>query len=346
MSLTNKIEKNDLARDALYEKVNTIAEELDSKKQDNLVSGTNIKTINGESIVGSGEILIDGMQNKITNCITEIPQDIKLELNDGVLTLKAGSKVYIPNGFEADGVTPKFDVVVIESDISREKFGSGSGLIAIVYVNNSLSISYLSNNYSGTTEPSSSNWLFYNTSTNLLYDQNKDVYKSFPLSVVSLNSGVVTSINQVFNGFGYIGSTVFALPGVKGLIPDGRNEDGSLKNIEFTIKTLKTFGYTGNVGQWLFGLNEFGGEISCIKGFYYEQNSQPVVVNNNQIWYQPLENKFYYSDWQNTTNFIPKKLSIVGEKTYDNNTNITSFNPKQPFRAVDWNDFPTITYWE
>lgn len=58
MSLTNKIEKTDLARDALYEKVNNIAEELDNKKQDNLVSGTNIKTINGENIIGSGDLEI------------------------------------------------------------------------------------------------------------------------------------------------------------------------------------------------------------------------------------------------------------------------------------------------
>ena len=53
----------------------------------------------------------------ITNCITEIPQDIKLELNNGTLTVKAGSKAYAPNGFEADGTTPKFDVKIIESDI-------------------------------------------------------------------------------------------------------------------------------------------------------------------------------------------------------------------------------------
>lgn len=58
MSLTNKIEKDDLARDALYEKVNAIAEELDAKKQDLLVSATNIKTINGESIIGSGDLEI------------------------------------------------------------------------------------------------------------------------------------------------------------------------------------------------------------------------------------------------------------------------------------------------
>lgn len=60
MSLNNKIEKTDLARDALYDKVNAIAEELDEKKQDNLVSGTNIKTINGESIIGSGDVEIKG----------------------------------------------------------------------------------------------------------------------------------------------------------------------------------------------------------------------------------------------------------------------------------------------
>lgn len=41
----------------------------------------------------------------ITNCITEIPQDIKLELNNGTLTLKAGSKVYVPNGFETSTKT-------------------------------------------------------------------------------------------------------------------------------------------------------------------------------------------------------------------------------------------------
>ena len=54
---------------------------------------------------------IDSKINKqITNCITAIPQDIKLELNNGSLTVKAGSKVYIPNG---PGV---FDEVTTSSD--------------------------------------------------------------------------------------------------------------------------------------------------------------------------------------------------------------------------------------
>ena len=40
---------------------------------------------------------VDGYYTHITNCITKIPQDIKLELVDGTLTLKAGSKIYDGN---------------------------------------------------------------------------------------------------------------------------------------------------------------------------------------------------------------------------------------------------------
>lgn len=49
-----RIERTDLARTALYDKVNLIADE----KQDALVSGTNIKTINNQSLLGSGNIEI------------------------------------------------------------------------------------------------------------------------------------------------------------------------------------------------------------------------------------------------------------------------------------------------
>jgi hypothetical protein len=37
-------------------------------------------------------------KNQITNCLLEVPQNIKLELNNGTLTLKKGSKVVVPNG--------------------------------------------------------------------------------------------------------------------------------------------------------------------------------------------------------------------------------------------------------
>lgn len=59
-------------------KSSEIEEILDSVggKQDKLVSGTNIKTINGQSILGSGNITISGgvsqdyVDNAIANAIT------------------------------------------------------------------------------------------------------------------------------------------------------------------------------------------------------------------------------------------------------------------------------------
>ena len=49
--------------------------------------------------------------NQITNCITEIPQDIQIQTSGETVTLKAGSKVYIPNG---NGV---FNAITISADI-------------------------------------------------------------------------------------------------------------------------------------------------------------------------------------------------------------------------------------
>lgn len=55
----------------------------------------------------------------LTNCLTEIPQDIKLELSNGTLTIKAGSKVYVPNG------VGKFDVVTIQKDVGGKRTSTG-----------------------------------------------------------------------------------------------------------------------------------------------------------------------------------------------------------------------------
>ena len=194
--------------------------------------------------------------NYTTNRILEIPQDIKLELNNGTLTLKAGSKVYVPNGFEADGTTPKFDVVTIESDKvwgSRnldypqqfvflqpsqafEAVGESSGTV-----------------YSGSTAPSGKQYiLWYDTTNNFIkwtnnFGSSWVSGNSFPLSICSsTQANNWTSIDQVFNGLGYIGSTVFALPGVKVLIPNGKNEDGTYKSFIYTIASVLTYNLFNN----------------------------------------------------------------------------------------------------
>ena len=268
--------------------------------------------------------------NNISNCITEIPQDIKLKLNNGTLTLKAGSKVHVPNGFESDGTTKKFNVVTITSDmqISPLSYISSKHILCVI-PNNTIQLLLLDiQQYSGSTAPSNQEFMFwYDTANNYVkYTINSgSTWQSgwcLPLAIVMVKNGTgVTSIEQVFNGFGYIGSTVFALPGVKGRIPNGRNADGSLKSIEFTSDAIKI------------------STITDTKSFY-------VYISSSNFY----ASKLTEYDEDKNVNYGTLKLDIrgvccCGSVVTDSNNKITSFTPKTAFHALDYNDKSTISGW-
>lgn len=246
-----------------------------------------------------------------TNCITELPQDIKLELNNRRLTLKAGSKVYVPNGFEADGTTLKFDKVVIESDI-RVDSPAIDGPNFIYYVSNGKFVIGLDDKHqcSGPSFTIDSG-LWYNTTNNFIRfaaeGEVSEDNESLPLAIINVSNGDWTSIDQVFNGFGYIGSTVFALPGVKGLIPNGRNEDGSLKNIEFTVdrvltRTIEDEGTRDNV---VIGFSPYHGiSFGFSLSAYYDGNTN-FNKEGGRNWFFALIGNASYSATK-FTSFTPQ----------------------------------------
>ena len=96
------------------------------------------------------------------------------------------------------------------------------------------------NNYVKLTEDSGATW--YNCSLPLLKGSPRNtIDETHPIA------GWVNGPTQVFNGFGYIGSTVFALPGIKCLVGNGRNPDGScITKIEESTKVTT---YTINVNR-------------------------------------------------------------------------------------------------
>lgn len=195
--------------------------------------------------------LQSNLLNYTTNRILEIPQDIKLELNNGTLTLKAGSKFYVPNGFESDGTTPKFDTITVESDLSVSSSWGVSDETFVYYKVTAYELFIEHPNFnkgSGTTGVPDGT--YYYTNTNQISRTAGGEFQfgeSFPLAKITISSdNKVTSIDQVFNGFGYIGSTVFALPGVKVQTPNGRNEDGTYKSVIRTVDSVQTF----NAGYW------------------------------------------------------------------------------------------------
>lgn len=261
---------------------------------------------------------VQDLDNVITNCVTEIPQDIKLEVSStGSLILKAGSKVYIPNG---PGV---FTPVIMTVDHALMEPGTDMITMLVVDANGNFNWRHLvSECFSGPTAPTAyTNMLWYDTTNNVIKMTNNGgttwstTNYSFPVCIATRN--VTTCIiDQVFNGFGYIGSHVFALPGLKVLIPNGKNADGTLKNLTGAVSVVRV------------------------------QDVSPVISNNRIIEIfntgligrcQTLETN---NDNYNIVDGHAVSYSTGICKVYtDSNGKITNFNTKQPFRAVDYNDY-------
>lgn len=246
--------------------------------------------------------------NNITNCITKIPQDIQIQTSGETCTLKARSKVYMPNG---NGV---FNAITISADISN----SAAATDAFVVTNGNILV-WTNSVFSGTTAPSApaNGTLWYDTANNLVkrFSTSSGSWVSgFSLPIALFNSQD-NSKTEIFNGFGYIGSTIFALPGIKGLAPNGRNADGSLRNTEFTTSSVSTQTLTNETFD-----------------------ARPVILRANVLGFNANAS---YDDKANTLStggyMIVGTGSAVGGK-------ITSLSTKTAFHAVDYSDTDFIAH--
>lgn len=252
----------------------------------------------------------------ITNCITKIPQDIKLEVSNGTLTLKAGSKVYAPNGV---GV---FDEITISSD--KTITYTSNGTYSVFVTENQAFLTVTQNISSGdgfdnqgqqyhTRYNTTDNIIKYTTDSGSSWDVNN---LSFPLCRITVSDRAISSIDQVFNGFGYIGNTIFALPGVEGLIPNGRNADGSLNNIKFTTTDVITYSPTTGTKDVLLTLTA--------NRFYWNSSARYDQENNYNL------------------NDVGVILQLILGYANFVSGRIVSFSPKNVFQAVDRNDYRTL----
>ena len=276
--------------------------------------------------------------NNITNCIIEIPQDIVLELSGTTLTLKAGSKLYYPNGADT------FDTFTTTSDLVLNLGGSGwtnEKHMIVVNDDGTSSAAYAFQDvYSGSTAPASlaSQYAVWYDTTNNLIRRTTDTGStwtstpwSFPICIAINTSGACDGIYQVFNGLGFIGNVFFTLPGVKCLLSDGRNEDGSLKNtvIETTIVATRTAGPSSiPSGMTLTYTPENPATQGCA-----------TDISNVKYVYDEDSNIYYPTD------HLPDKLKRVKlARCFCNGTRIISMTPNYAFHAIDYSDKEYIAH--
>ncbi len=278
-------------------------------------------------------------QTHITNCITEIPQDIRLEFNNGSIILKSGSKLYIPSGRDAEDNLKFAEYIVSTDRIYTSPITTEATLVMFITGDGGFTAVSANVIFSDTELPSSG--VNYNTEDNIVSFYSQGVLRwsngSFPIAVIKTSSsGTIISVEHIFNGFGYIGSMVFALPGVKGLIANGRNADGSFNNCEFTINnvTLQSMGGTRNVYPVIGESGTFSGYYAA----YVDQKDRPQNPANYTIWFNRTNNtleEYLNNNWNIRKRICPISAHVSNDK-------IDSFASKMTFRAADYNDYANI----
>ena len=272
-------------------------------------------------------------QSQITNCVLEIPQNIKYTLNNGTFTLKAGSILTVPYGTTDQSATypvgatflnnnlkvadtsfyyGKFFVMAkVQADISISRLNAltDDTFLTINLSSNSFAYFRQSHCKSGTTQPTGAD-LWYNTSTNRflnIQDTATQINYSFPIVAIRRDSGKVDSVLRVFNGFGYFGKAVWINKGVTTLCPNGKNADGTNNN---TVKTSDDVFVieTTAIGTTTFLLmrGQYNDSVRFSNPHYISQSKPQLSSINYATWYNPALNYMFTTNnagasWKQTS---------------------------------------------
>lgn len=292
-----------------------------------------------------------------TNGITYIPQDIKFEIVDGTTpTLYAGSEVWVPYGRNApeysigdslnsgiitaiswDG-SALFYKVRYDTDLNIDITDDPASAEFVTSISPTHSFWWFAFHYSQDTAPSDFGQyaLWWDSSTNIVkitIDSGAtwQNYASLPIGVFTMaGTGATKTLKYVFNGVGYIGTTVFAVPGVKGLMADGLNEDGSYKSIEqtfdrFVMRTM-AFDRTAFYGVVL------DGEYTIHGDNYMEAAELPAAPDGYVFCYRKSDNTLWWTLNNNT--WVQRHGLPIGFWTTSYADGISNFNPAKNFIKV------------
>lgn len=316
-----------------------------------------------------------------TNGITYIPQDIKFDIVDGTTpTLYAGSEVWVPYGTAApelsigdtlnSGIITSivwdgaklFYKVKYDTDLSIDITSDPGNAEFVTSISPSHSFWWFNPTYSQDTAPSGFGQyaLWYDTAENIVkitIDSGStwQNYASLPVGVFTMaGTGATKTLKYVFNGVGYIGTTVFAVPGVKGLMADGLNEDGSYKSIERTfdrfVMRSMAFDRTAFYGVVLDGEYTIQGdnymeaaELPAAPDGYvfcYRKSDNTLwwtLNNNTWVQYHGLPIGFWTTSTGGISNFNPAKNYV---KVYQYN----SYEPQQILVNISGTASTDITF--
>ena len=349
-------------------------EEKFTDKQDTLVSGENIKTINGVSVLGEGNIevgeggtitvnqtydptssyaqsgtavkeALDYMNGTISNCILEIPQTFNVTLENNVLTVKSGS-TFVLTGSTYATRTLTVDKTVDLTSRSETKvyilMSANDSVVPWFNYENTGSVTTLpadSSQYLRVFNVTDKQYYLWSDADNAftVWGQN---LASYPLCVVEKVNGVWQFAKDskgrdlIFNGCGYIGHHIFYYP----------NPRIGLRSNGFNGDGTLASDLVGTASLSIVELNTNGKNICYSQNEniyryrgYYEVNTLSEAVPHNYSLYYVKDENIYY-EYQSGSFGVWKSLNLI-DCACDNNYVVTKFDIRQPYEGA--RDLPT-----
>lgn len=245
----------------------------------------------------------DVFANKISNVVSSKDNsNIKIEIasDKRTFTVLQGSKLYNIFG----------DELVLSSDVASGNI-SGSGYFPLIYTQstNTVSIIGYDMNIADTQPPLTTRGYWFDFENKKTYYNATGVsweeVENFYLLAANRKSGSFWETIVPFSSSGWLRRMMFVMPGLKVIIPNGYNNDGTLKTIKYKLENLSyisvpkfdsssdPFSYLWTLPRYLFIDNN--GKLyltDLVENGYTISDIQPALADNI-FWFNPRENILY-----------------------------------------------------
>ena len=332
--------------------------------------GETLKNVNLIDIVGlQNQVTEKANRNldnttRITNCITKVPRNTKYRINGNTLTLLAGSKFIVPYGTEdlsaqykyndnfiseyykvvsTQYVDNKFFIIVENrNNISKDDLTSDNQVYRLIGFHFEVDETYAVHNSSTITDTSSitnNQWVYNPTANKVLLVNNgtlKEGTYSLPLFyVVSDGTVINASVADEFNCCGYIGTTIFLVNGLEGLIANGYDDNGNIQNIKYIQPKIELLDVTN------------AHDYDNVLVFKSTDDDQIIYYRSNEVYYQTVKPDGSYWVWFNTnegkwyTNYADtiKQHNLLHICTYTKSAGkITKFSTRKEYKFGSYYD--------
>lgn len=197
-----------------------------------------------DNLSSGGQMIIDSANGTISNCILEIPQNIKASITSNVITLAGGSILTHTGSTYATITTTANQTYTIDSSLADGNYllcSNGAEIqepLALTITDSGASLPADGSTYT----------YFYNTTDKLIYKYADGAWSAtsycYPFVEITMSGGVASFAkdskgrDMIFNGVGFIGHHAFIYPNNKVLRANGINSDGTLKSGNTVMNSL------------------------------------------------------------------------------------------------------------